>query len=46
MDLEEAKQVIEKDRQVRLTNFQLELETLCKKYNCSLTQGQVVVIAN
>lgn len=45
-NIEEAKRVIEEDRQLRLKEFQLELEVLCKKYNCSLTQGQIIITAN
>ena len=45
-NLEEAKELIEKDRQKRLGEFQMELESLCKKYNCSLSQGQIIIQAN
>lgn len=45
-NLEEARELIEKDKQDRLSEFQKELEELCKKYNCSLSQGQIIIQAN
>jgi hypothetical protein len=45
-NIEEARKVIEEEKQLRLKEFQIELEALCNKYKCSLTQGQIVITAN
>jgi hypothetical protein len=45
-DIEEAKKIIEEERQSRLKDFQLEFDALCIKYNCSLNVGQIIITAN
>jgi len=45
-EIEQAKALIEKDKNERMKLFQEELEALCKKYDCSLSQGQILIKAN
>lgn len=45
-NIEEARKLIDKDKEDRAKQFQIEIEALCKKYNCSLLQGQITIQAN
>ena len=44
-EIEKAKELINKDKQARVEAFQKEIQALCEKYDCTLTQGQIIVQA-
>jgi hypothetical protein len=58
MELTEAKEIIEKEKQTRINSFVLELNELNKKYNCTLSvvyeqktkekpsEAEIIVIAH
>jgi hypothetical protein len=58
MELTEAKEIIEKEKQSRINSFVLELNELTKKYNCTLSvvyeqktkekpsEAEIIVIAH
>ncbi len=45
-ELEKAQQLLQEDKNKRLQSFSAELEELCKKYNCSIHQGQIMIKAD
>jgi hypothetical protein len=58
MELTEAKEIIEKEKQTRINSFVLELNELTKKYSCTLSvvyeqktkekpsEAEIIVIAH
>jgi hypothetical protein len=43
--IQEAKNIIEKDKAQRVQQFKIELDALMQKYNCTIEHGQILLIA-
>ena len=45
-EIEKAQKLIANEKNDRAQAFSQELDALCKKYNCSIIQGNVIIQAH